>query len=160
MADANVQRAPTRVPAFISLPGPIVRRLLQAGMPIGPNVVLTIRGRNSGQPRPQPLALIESETQRFVIGTFGDVNWCRNLRANPNAELSCGRSIEAVRARELDAAEATIFFRDSLPAIGKQMPLISRLLVRVFVRLVAPDIDSDPASAALHRPMFELLPVT
>lgn len=157
MAEASLQRPPTRVPVFIRWSGPLVRLLLGSGLPLGPNVVLTIRGRKSGEARPQPLAVIGTGDQRYVVGAFGDVNWCRNLRANPNAEIRRGRTVESVRARELTRAEATEFFRDGLPSIEARMPLFSRVLARIFIRAAAPEIRTDPASAAATRPVFQLL---
>ena len=157
MADANVHRPPIHVPFFIRWPGPLVRGMLRIGLPLGPNVVLTVRGRKSGEPRPQPLALIEAGDLRYVIGTFGDVNWCRNLRANPDARLTRGGVTEDVRALELNHAHATQFFQSQLPAIEAQMPVVSRLLARFFIRMAAPDIRSDPAVAAARRPVFKLV---
>ena len=39
---------PAHVPAFVSIFNPIASRLLRIGTPLGPNALLTVRGRKSG----------------------------------------------------------------------------------------------------------------
>ena len=51
---ASVPSAPPRW--VFSLFNPIVKFLLAAGVPLGPNGLITIRGRKSGLPRTTPLA--------------------------------------------------------------------------------------------------------
>src|SRR5438874_1343707 len=104
--------AGTRVPFFVPLFNPIARRLLRVGVPLGPNALLTVRGRKTGQPRTTPVALVEVDDRRWIIGTFGDVNWVRNLRAAGEATLKLGGGDEEVAADELTAEEATEFFSD------------------------------------------------
>ena len=116
MAQANLQTAaPSRAPGLIRMPGPVVNKLLEWGFPMGPNVLVTIRGRRSGEPRTQPLAIFSDGDRRWLIGTFGDTNWCRNLRANPDFEIRHGRRREQLHARELPRAEAETFFSHDLP---------------------------------------------
>src|SRR2546423_11430149 len=91
----------TRVPFFVPLFNPIARRLLGVGIPLGPNALLTVRGRKSGQPRTTPVALVEVGGRRWVIGTFGEVNWVRNLRAAGEASLAVGQRQLQVHAVEL-----------------------------------------------------------
>src|SRR5438128_10046964 len=106
---ANGRRA-AHVPLFVSIFNPIARRLLRIGGPLGPNALLTVRGRKSGQPRTTPVALVEVGGRRWIIGTFGEVNWVRNLRAARQAELKVRKRTEDVRAVELSQEEATEFF--------------------------------------------------
>jgi deazaflavin-dependent oxidoreductase (nitroreductase family) len=127
-------------------------------MRIGPNWLLTVRGRVSGELRTQPLAVIEVGGSKYVIGTFGEVNWCRNLRANPEAEIRRGSRHELVRAVELTPDQAATFFREVLVPSLPHMPILSRIASKVFISSVAPDIYSDPDGAALRRPVFELRP--
>ena len=158
MAHSPTERPLIRVPAIIRFPGPIINRLLGLGMRIGPNWLLSVRGRKSGELRTQPLAVVELNGSKYVIGTFGEVNWCRNLRANPDAEISRGNRHEQVRAVELRPDEAAAFFRDDLVPGMPHMPLFSRIATKVFIGSVAPDIYSDPDGAALRRPVFRLQP--
>ena len=156
MAHVNAQRPLAHVPGYIRLPGPIIRRLLRLGLPIGPNMLLTVRGRVSGKSYSYPLAVMELDGRRWVIGTFGDTNWCRNMRANPEVELRHRGRVENVRARELTPSEATDFFVNTLPIAVARMPLSGRLASRAFIGFAAPEIKTDPTLAGLQRPVFEL----
>jgi deazaflavin-dependent oxidoreductase (nitroreductase family) len=98
--------APSRPPFFVSLFNPIARRLLRGGLPMGPNALLTVRGRTSGLDRTTPVAVVSIDGRRWVIATFGDTNWARNLRAAGRATVTINRRAEAVGARELSTTEA------------------------------------------------------
>jgi deazaflavin-dependent oxidoreductase (nitroreductase family) len=145
-------RRPVRVPSFVGLFNPIARRVLRAGAFMGPNALLTVRGRKSGVARTTPVALVEIDGRRWVIGAFGETNWVRNLRAAGEATLSVGRRREEVRARELDVEARAAFFRE---VVG---PYVRRLRVGGLLLAVlgARDILADPAGAARKRPVFEL----
>ena len=146
----------TQAPAAIRRSGTLTSRLLGAGIPLGPNVLLTIRGRTSGQPRTVPVALVELDGRRWVIGTYGDVQWTRNLRAAGEAELRFGDRIEHVSARELSHDEAAALIRDTLPQYMARLPAMWRFFTNILVRTVAADMTRDPAGAAARRPIFEL----
>jgi len=141
-----------RAPRFVSIFNPIGRRLAAAGL-MGPNILLTVRGRKSGIPRTTPVAFVEVDGRRWIIATFGDVNWARNLRAAGEATITVKRRQEQVRTVELSPTERARFFRDVLG------PYVRRLPVGGFVlRLLgASEILTDPDAAAAKRPVFELL---
>ena len=146
----------TDAPVLIRRSAPIASRLLRVGMPMGPNLLLTVRGRTSGLPREAPVAVVEVDGQRWVVGTFGEVHWVRNLRAARAATVRVDGREEPVTALELDDDEATIFFRDVLADYIRGLSVVWRLFVRLLLRLAAPDIISDPAAAARRLPVFEL----
>lgn len=153
MVIANENKAhAARPPRFVPLFNPVAARLLRLGPLMGPNALITVRGRKSGEPRTTPVALVELRGRRWVVGTFGDVNWVRNLRAAGQAEITVGRRHEGVSAAELLADEATRFFSDVLAPYASD-GLLKRLVLRV---LGAGDIITDPAGAAERRPVFEL----
>ncbi len=142
------------VPSFVGLFNPLTRRILRVGALLGPNALITIRGRKSGLARTTPVALVEIEGRRWVIGTFGEVNWVRNLRAAGEATLSVGRRSEEVRATELDREASVAFFRDVLGPYVRKLPLkVGPVLLSL---LGAGEILKDPAAAADRRPVFEL----
>jgi deazaflavin-dependent oxidoreductase (nitroreductase family) len=141
-----------KAPAYVGLFNPIARRLLKTGPLLGPNALITIRGRKSGEPRTTPIALVDIEGRRWVIGTFGEVNWVRNLRAAGEATLEVGRKHEEVIGEELDLSARIAFFRDVLGPYVRRLP-VGALILAV---LGAKEILSDPSSAAEHRPVFEL----
>jgi len=142
----------THVPGYVGVFNPIARRVLKAGALMGPNALITVRGRKSGLPRTTPVALVEINGRRWVIGTFGDTNWVRNLRAAGEATVSVGRRREDVKAAELVGEDRISFFRDVLTPYVKRLR-IGTLLLSV---LGARDIVDDPAGAAEKRPVFEL----
>jgi deazaflavin-dependent oxidoreductase (nitroreductase family) len=145
--------SPARAPRFVGVFSPIAQRLLGAGVPLGPNALITIRGRKSGIDRTNPVALVEIGGKRWVIGTFGETNWVRNLRIAGQAAVTVGKRHEEVRARELSQSEATAFFRDVLAPYVRRIPFGRLMLGSV---LGAKDILEDPAGAAERRPVFEL----
>ncbi len=145
--------SPARAPRFVGFFNPLAQRLLGAGIPLGPNALITIRGRKSGIDRTNPVALVEIGGRRWVIGTFGETNWVRNLRIAGEALVTAGKRREEVKARELSPSEATAFFRDVLGPYVKRIPFGRVMLGSV---LGAKDILVDPAVAAERRPVFEL----
>jgi deazaflavin-dependent oxidoreductase (nitroreductase family) len=145
---------PARAPRFVAFSNPVAASILRRGSFLGPNALLTVRGRKSGEPRTTPVALVEIGGRRWVIGTFGDVNWVRNLRAAGEAEIATGRVRRRMAARELSHEQATEFFKTVLAPYVSDGAL-KRLLIRV---LGAREILTDPSGAASKRPVFELLP--
>lgn len=137
------------IPWLVRVVDPLARRLLRLGMPMGPNTLLTVRGRKTGQPRTAAVAVVEIEGRRWVIGSYGDVNWVRNLRAAGEGSLRRGRSSQPVVTRELGTKEAAVFFRNVLTPYVAGLPWIGRMWV-------SEEILEDPDGAALSRPVFEL----
>ena len=141
-----------KAPSFVGLLNPVASRLLKLGPLMGPNALITIRGRRSGEPRTTPVALVDIDSRRWVIGTFGDVNWVRNLRAAGEATVTVGHKRQEVVASELDVAARAQFFRDVLGPYVRRLP-VGALILSI---LGAREILDDPAAAAEHRPVFEL----
>ncbi|MCI0394426.1 MAG: nitroreductase family deazaflavin-dependent oxidoreductase [Chloroflexi bacterium] len=143
----------TRVPSWVPFFNPIARLLLTAGVPMGPNVLVTIRGRKSGMSRTTPLSLVENSGRRGLISPFGEVNWVRNLRAAGRATITVGRRKEEVTAVELGPAEAVEFIRDVLAPHARRSWFGSW-----FVRNIDKIDFDNPIEAAKGRPVFELHP--
>jgi deazaflavin-dependent oxidoreductase (nitroreductase family) len=133
---------------------PIAKVLLAAGVPLGFNGLVTIRGRKSGLPRTTPVAIIEVSGSRWVWAPWGEVHWVRNLRAAGRATISVRRRSEEVTATELDPAERVGFFRDVLGPVARGIPL------GVWFIRVVDGVDLDkPLEAAEGRRVFELHPL-
>ncbi|TMG50372.1 MAG: nitroreductase family deazaflavin-dependent oxidoreductase [Chloroflexi bacterium] len=143
----------TRVPSWVPFFNFIAKPLLAAGVPMGPDVLLTIRGRKTGLPRTTPVTIAENSGRRGLIAPFGEVNWVRNLRAAGRATISVGRRKEEVTAVELGPTEAAAFIRDVLGPHARRTRLGS-WFVRTIDKI---DID-NPVEAAAGRPVFELHP--
>jgi deazaflavin-dependent oxidoreductase (nitroreductase family) len=150
MADRAMTTA--RAPGYVTLFNPLTRRLLAAGVPLGPNGIVTVRGRRSGIPRSTPVAVIETNGRRWIWSPWGDVHWVRNLREAGHATLTVRGRAEPVRASELDPAERVGFFRDVLGPLARSMRGGS-----LFIRL-ADRVDlGRPEEAAGRTAVFELL---
>ena len=145
-------RPRAEAPAFVAASNAIARRLLRLGPLMGPNALLTVTGRKSGVPRSTPVALVEVGGRRWIVGTFGEVNWVRNLRVAGRGTVSAGRRSEEVVATELTENEATAFFRDVLAPYARRLPL-GRIVLSL---LGAGDVLADPEGSARKRPVFEL----
>lgn len=144
---ASTARAPWRVRFF----GRFLEFLLKAGVPLGPNRLVTIRGRKSGLPRTTPLAVVNDGDRRWVWAPWGEVNWVKNLRAAGRATITKRDTKEAVSATELDPAEREAFFRDVLGPMARSTPLGV-----LFIR-IADGVDVNrPVEAANGRRVFEL----
>ena len=145
----------SRVPRHISLFSPLLQAFLKAGLPVGPNSLITIRGRKSGEPRTAGVAVIEVSGRRWIWAPWGDVNWVRNLRAAGRATLTRRGRNEDVTAIELDGDERERFFRDVLGPFAKSIPG-----GMTFVRLLDQTDLRDPVEAAKDRRVFELHPAS
>ena len=143
--------ATARAPAYVSFFNPLTRRLLAAGVPLGPNGLVTVAGRTSGLPRTTPVAIIESGGRRWIWSPWGDVHWVRNVRAAGRARITVRGRDEEVRASELDPGQRIGFFRDVLGPLARSMPMGV-----TFIR-IADRVDlNHPDEAAEGRAVFEL----
>jgi deazaflavin-dependent oxidoreductase (nitroreductase family) len=153
MSDTHAVRAPS-VPSLIPVLNPLIRRLIGAGLPFGPNVLLTVRGRTSGLPRTFPVAILELDGRRFVQSPFGEVNWVRNLRAAGEAVVSRGSEREEVEAIEVPPEDGGSILRDALaPYLNSRIlaPAVGR-----FLGYHAHDTLEEYVEEARQHPLFEL----
>ena len=132
----------------------ITKSLLAAGVPLGFNGLLTVRGRKSGLPRTTPVAIIEVSGRRWIWAPWGEVQWVRNLRAAGHATITMRRQTEEVSATELDPAQRMGYFRDILAPLARRIPFGVQ-----FIRIMDGVDLNNPLAAAEGRPVFELHPV-
>jgi deazaflavin-dependent oxidoreductase (nitroreductase family) len=128
--------------------------MIAAGIPLGFNRLVTIRGRKSGLPRTAALAVLQIEGRRWVWAPWGDVQWVQNLRVAGRATIAEGGRKQDVRAIELDPTQRVGFFGDVLGPFARSIPL-----GYWFIRAVDGVDLSDPVAAAKGHPVFELHPV-
>jgi deazaflavin-dependent oxidoreductase (nitroreductase family) len=140
-----------RIPGWLPVFNRLSKRILAAGLSLGPNALVTIRGRKSGMPRTTPVAIIEHEGRRWIWAPSGDVQWVKNLRAAGRATISIGKRTEEVGAVELDPAQRIAFFRDTLATVARRIPIGF-----AFIRIVDRVDLNRPAEAAEGRAVFEL----
>lgn len=144
--------ASQRVPSFVEKLNPLVQRMMGIGVPMGPNGLITIRGRKSGELRTTPVAFVEIGGRTWVQSPFGDVNWVRNLRTAGEATITFGKRRSEVRAVELSIGEKVDFYREVLGPYIRRMRG-GTLLARMLGMSEALD---DPKAAAERHPVFEL----
>jgi deazaflavin-dependent oxidoreductase (nitroreductase family) len=152
----------------IRLLNPVFSRYLGAGLPGGPNVLLTVRGRSSGRSRGVPVSMMQFGDRRFVQAAFGEVNWVRNLRASGQAVVTKGRHSDSVDAVELAPETAGAIMREVL-APNERSRLLRAVVgpttrppigvLHYFGVRVDETVDEHVADARRH-PVFELLPRT
>jgi deazaflavin-dependent oxidoreductase (nitroreductase family) len=151
MSDRTASTA--RVPLSVSIFSPILKFLLAAGLPLGFNRLVTIRGRKSGLPRTVAVAVITVSGRRWVWAPWGEVHWVRNLRAAGRATITVRGRNEEVRATELDPTQRVGFFRDVLGPLARSIPFGV-----TFIRIVDGVDVRRPDEAAESRRVFELHP--
>lgn len=155
---------PYRVGLFVRSNNAVMRALIHAGARIGTFAILTVPGRKTGRPVQVPLVVFSDADNRYLVASYGIVNWVRNLRAaDGHAELSRGRETEKITAIELPPEQAGPVLRSSLRS---GPPGIPRLVVRIFRRFfVLPYLDvhmdsssDDFARSAVSHPVFIVQP--
>ena len=129
----------------------ILTAMLGAGLPLGPLVLLSVRGRKSGKIYTIPVALVERDGIRWLVAAFGVVNWVSNLRAAGGAQLMRGRHTEAIGVVELEA-------RDAAPVLKQFLQSFQ------MVPFIPPYFDVTPKSPladfereAVHHPVFRIV---
>lgn len=145
-----------RAPTIVAALNPLVRRLIRAGLPLGPNVVLTVRGRSSGLPRSFPVAILDVGSQRYIQSPYGEVNWVHNLRANSEAVLTRGGREELVDAVELAPEEGVVILRSGLDRYLRSRWL--RPVARLFTGIRPDSTDEEILAHVRQHPMFRLMP--
>jgi deazaflavin-dependent oxidoreductase (nitroreductase family) len=142
----------TRVPRWVPVFNRLVRPLLARGVPMGPNALVTIRGRRTGLPRTTPITIMEASGRRWLVAPFGEVDWVRNLRAAGSATLIVRGRPEHVSASELTREAAGGFFRDVHSPLARRNGPLAMWIVRTIDKI---NID-NPLETAQRCPVFEL----
>jgi deazaflavin-dependent oxidoreductase (nitroreductase family) len=119
-----------------------------------PTLLLTTTGRRSGEPRTVPLVYVR-DGERFVVANARPEGerrnpWVLNLRAKARAAVKLGRHEAEVVARELDDAEAEMWWPqlvEEWPAFAEHFAATGERAVFVLEPVTdAPRVDgSAPA---------------
>ena len=130
--------------------------LLRRGVRLGPMMLLTVRGRRTGQPRTNPVDLFERDDQRWLVSTHGagDSNWVRNLRVAGEGTLARGRQWYSFTAVELAPDDTARVLHEVLgPRLAR--PVAGFVLRRTLHLAANPPFDAFEKAAPVH-PVFEL----
>ena len=155
---------PYRVTTLVRINNAMITSLLRLGIQVWSFSLLTVRGRKSGKPIVTPIAIFVRDQKRYLIASYGVVNWVRNLRAaGGEATLTRGRRTEKILAIELEPEAAAPILRE---ALHSGPPGIPAVIFRVYrARFVLPYLNvTENASLeefereVLAHPVFLLQP--
>jgi deazaflavin-dependent oxidoreductase (nitroreductase family) len=119
-------------------------------------MLLTVRGRQTGLPRTNPVDVFENDGRYWLVSTHGvgDSNWVRNLRAAGAGTLARGKRTISFTAAELSATDASEVLRNVLgPRLDRR--LAGFVLRRTLQLRSHASPDAFGAAVRLH-PVFEL----
>ncbi len=74
--------------------------LTRAGL-VPRSYLLTTRGRKTGQPRTNPVVLVEHDGRRWLVAPYGPVSWVHNARAAGRLSLTRRRDTRDYTIREV-----------------------------------------------------------
>lgn len=129
----------------------VLTGLLRIGLPLGSLMLLSVRGRKSGNVYTTPVALVEHRGTRWLVAAFGEVNWVHNIRAAGQAQLRRGRRTETISVVELGTAEAAPILKQFL----KKYQLVP--FFRPYFDVTPQSPLTDFECEAAHHPVFHLV---
>jgi deazaflavin-dependent oxidoreductase (nitroreductase family) len=89
-----------------STPPFLLRRIINPiAAKLGIATLLAVRGRSSGTWRTTPVNVLELDGVSYLVASWGETQWARNLRAAGGGELRRGRSVWPFTAVEVDPSE-------------------------------------------------------
>ena len=145
---------PRPIPSIVHFFNPMVRRLLAIGLPMGPNVLMTVRGRKSGKAYSFPVATLEVEGREYLFSPFGEVQWVANLRASGEAIIRRGRTNRRMTAVELTPEAAAPMLEAGMrPVMG--MPMFGAMIAGWY-GVDRSSTSADYLASARQHPAFEL----
>jgi deazaflavin-dependent oxidoreductase (nitroreductase family) len=153
---------PMRPGMVMSVAGWVVERLLALGIPVsilGPMMLLTVRGRQSGTPRTVPIDVHDVDGRRYLIATHGVGSWVVNLRAAGEGTLRLGRTRQEFTSRELPAEEAGPVIRTALAGLIASDGWRGNG-VRSNLGVEKTSAAADYVRAAGDHPVFEVVPAS
>jgi deazaflavin-dependent oxidoreductase (nitroreductase family) len=140
-----------RLTGSLRVASTIIGTLLRIGLPVGPSVLLSVRGRKSGKIYTIPVALVENSGMSFLVAAFGEVNWVRNLRAAGQAQLTRRRHTEAIGVVELGIRESAPILKQFLKE-SQNVPFI-----KPYFHVTAESSLADFEQEALYHPVFRIV---
>jgi deazaflavin-dependent oxidoreductase (nitroreductase family) len=87
-------------------PGFLLRHVINPiAAKLGMATILAVRGRSSATWRTVPVNVLELDGVSYLVASWGETQWARNLRAAGGGELRRGRSARSFTAVEVDPTE-------------------------------------------------------
>jgi deazaflavin-dependent oxidoreductase (nitroreductase family) len=153
-----------RVTTFVRINNAVTMSLLRLGIGLWSFALLTVRGRKSGRAIVTPIAIFVQDQKRYLIATYGIVNWVRNLRASRGeATLTQRRHSERIHAVELQPDAAALVLRDALRSGPPGVPAVIFRMYRALMVLPYLTVTENSSLEEFERetlthPVFLLHP--
>ena len=144
-------RHPFHMTGGLRVVSTIITSLSRLGLPVGPSVLLSVRGRTSGKVYTIPILLVENSGTSFLVAAFGEVNWVRNLRAAGRAQLTRRHRTEAIGVVELEAREAAPILKQYL----RENKRVS--FIKPYFHVTPHSSLADFEREASHHPVFRMV---
>jgi deazaflavin-dependent oxidoreductase (nitroreductase family) len=84
----------------------VIGLLLQAGLAPRSYVLMTTRGRHTGEPRTTPIRLLKFDGHEWLVAPYGAVSWVHNARAAGKVILRHGRNTHTANVSECSAEQS------------------------------------------------------
>ena len=110
--------------------------------------LLTTIGRKSGEPRSNPVTLIEEDDRRWLVSPYGNVSWVYNAKSSGKVTLTRNGKSETVAIRECPAEQAA--------------PVLRKYMIHVAITRPYFDVGVDSSEEAYiaeapKYPVFEII---
>ena len=100
-----------RPPRWLKPMNKLMIAVQKLGIPAGPSMVLTVRGRKSGQPRSTPMTPFDHDGGLYTVAGYPGADWAANARAAGLGTLTRGRRSRQVRIVELSPEDSKAVLR-------------------------------------------------
>jgi deazaflavin-dependent oxidoreductase (nitroreductase family) len=110
--------------------------------------LLTTIGRKSGEPRSNPVTLIEEGKKRWLVSPYGNVSWVYNAKASGKVTLTRNGKSEIVAIRECSVEQAA-------PVLRKYM--IDVAITRPYFDVGVDSSEEAYIAEAPKHPVFEII---
>jgi deazaflavin-dependent oxidoreductase (nitroreductase family) len=127
---------------------------LRLGLPMGPQALLTVTGRQSGLPRTTPVALNRRDGGWVLVSVYGEADWVRNLRAAGSAVVTRRRRQIPVVVQELADGDAAAVLKDLVSSMG----LLLRSVIGSHFETPSTASLEEWRDEATRHPVFLLTP--
>lgn len=121
---------------------------LAAGVGLGHNYLVEVKGRQSGRLYATPVDLLEAGGRRYLVAPRGETNWVRNARAAGRIALRKGARREEFGVHEVAAAERPALLKAYLDRFA---PTVQR-----YFPVKRGAAESEFIAIAERYPVFEL----
>jgi deazaflavin-dependent oxidoreductase (nitroreductase family) len=118
--------------------------VLRRGLTIGSQYLLTVPGRNTGEPRSTPVSIAVVDGERYIVAAFADASWVANVRAAGRGMLMRGHKTEEILLSEVPVEERGPILRAFLQQ------------VRGGTRFFGPQTPDQIVAGAERYPVFHV----